>query len=74
MNRGIRLCLAMLLVSGLVACTTTHETAKVRQYPEGAIVHDTTYVQQVERMARSRGVSVHWLNPPIKRMPTSSDN
>lgn len=31
-------------------------------------VDDQAYIAQVERMARDRGVSVHWINPPQKRV------
>lgn len=73
MNIGIRFCLATLLVSGLGACTTTHETAKSSQHASGTIVQDTTYVRQVERIARKRGVDVKWVNPPIRRSVASND-
>jgi hypothetical protein len=33
------------------------------------VVTDTEYVMVVEDIARRRGVSVHWLNPPMKRIP-----
>jgi hypothetical protein len=31
-------------------------------------VDDQAYIAQVERTARDRGVSVHWVNPPQKRV------
>ena len=32
------------------------------------IVDDAAYIAQVEHVARSRGVSVRWVNPPQKRV------
>ncbi|HEX2596163.1 MAG TPA: hypothetical protein VHL61_06865 [Luteimonas sp.] len=31
-------------------------------------VDDAAYIAQVEHTARDRGVSVHWVNPPKKRV------
>jgi hypothetical protein len=31
-------------------------------------VDDQAYIAQVEHTARDRGVSVHWINPPQKRV------
>ena len=33
------------------------------------VVMDVQYVGAVEQTARRRGVSVHWVNPPQKRIP-----
>lgn len=73
MSRSIRFCFVALVLSGLAACTTTQEVAAAREYAPGAIVQDVVYVEQVERMARSRGVSVHWVNPPIRRVPVADN-
>jgi hypothetical protein len=32
------------------------------------IVDDSAYIAQVEHLARSRGVSVHWVNPPQRHV------
>ena len=33
-------------------------------------VDDAAYIARVERVAFDRGVSVRWVNPPQKRVPT----
>jgi hypothetical protein len=38
------------------------------------IVDDSAYIAQVEHMARARGVSVHWVNPPQKRVKDLQQN
>lgn len=35
-------------------------------------VDDQDYVARVEQAARARGVSVHWVNPPQKRVGGSN--
>ena len=46
---------------------------KSAMYPN-QIVDDAAYIAQVEHMARSRGVSVHWVNPPQKRLKDLQQN
>lgn len=36
--------------------------------PTERVVDDVAYVATVERVARRRGVTVHWFNPPTKRV------
>ncbi|GGK10268.1 hypothetical protein [Luteimonas terricola] len=38
------------------------------------VVQDAEYVAIVERVARRRGVSVRWFNPPTKRVGADSDS
>jgi hypothetical protein len=42
-------------------------------YPN-AVVDDAAYVAQVEQLARARGVSVRWVNPPQKRVKDLQQN
>ena len=61
---------------GLAACTSagtksayvapaTVEHATSQQV---RTVQDSNYVVEVESIARQRGVQVHWINPPTKRI------
>ena len=54
-----------LAVTALAGCAGMQE--KSAMYPN-QVVDDAAYIAQVEHMARSRGVSVHWVNPPQKRV------
>lgn len=36
--------------------------------PKQKLVKDSTYISQVEAVARQRGVEVHWVNPPVQRV------
>lgn len=62
----------LMLVSTLVAasallagCATTPATPT--EQVSGRFYVDGAYVQAVERAARTRGVGVHWINPPEQR-------
>lgn len=65
-------------ILGLAACASRQGTAA---YVEPAatggrqtvanpapIVTDDAYVAKVERIARRRGIEVHWVNAPTKRV------
>ena len=41
--------------------------------PPDRIVQDAEYVVVVERVARRRGLEVHWVNPPLRRVATGGD-
>ncbi len=53
--------LSMLMLGG---CSSMHAKSAVVTPMD---VDDTAYVARVERVARARGVSVRWVNPPQKR-------
>lgn len=78
MNSLLRCCLIAVPVLGLVACASH---GGPRYQPEMAAVvqptafeQDAVYIQTVERIARQRGVSVKWINPPLKRTVASADS
>ena len=54
--------LSMLMMGG---CTSMQDKSAMNQPRE---VDDAAYIAQVEQTARTRGVSVHWVNPPQKRV------
>jgi hypothetical protein len=56
--------LSMLMMGG---CSTMDDRSAMAQ---PRVVDDAAYIAQVEQTARSRGVSVHWVNPPQKRVGT----
>ena len=49
-------------------CSTMHDRSTSMR---PADVEDGAYVARVERTARDRGVSVHWVNPPLKRVAST---
>lgn len=55
----------------LAACTSTQEQASYsapqRVDNPRAVVTDSAYVAQVERVARRRGIHVQWVHMPTKR-------
>lgn len=65
-------------VLGLAACASQQETAAyvepaaVGGQPAAAnpapIVTDDAYMAKVERIALRRGIDVHWVNVPTKRV------
>lgn len=71
-----KMCL-MVLAAGLIlpGCATTSDSAYVPSQRQTApstkysprIETDDAYVAQVERIARRRGISVHWIHSPTKR-------
>ncbi len=71
--RIIRFVLVIVIYVGLSACATSGSA----NYPGNStanskynkrIVVNQNYVQQVEHMAKKRGVEIVWLNPPTKRV------
>ncbi len=74
MNTCIRLSLALAVGLSLSGCATTSEyaaapTAKpapgTKYSPR--LEDDAAYVAYVERTARRRGITVHWVHRPVKR-------
>lgn len=62
-------------VLGMTGCASQQETAAYvepaavgGQADPGAIVVDTAYMSRVERIALRRGIDVHWVNAPTKRV------
>ncbi len=79
MNAMPRIAILSLSLVGLAACTSagTRSTyiAPTTVAPaasnEVRSVRDDNYVAGVEWIARQRGVQVHWVNPPVKRVYAS---
>jgi hypothetical protein len=72
------LCMLAMLVAGLSlsGCRTMDESAYVappaKQVTPGTqyaprIEENTAYMTRVESMASRRGITVHWVNKPVKR-------
>ncbi|NLG59681.1 MAG: hypothetical protein GX538_05925 [Gammaproteobacteria bacterium] len=76
MNTLLRCCVAAATVAGLAACahsgTMGYQSAAVE--PSSEFQHDGEYIQAVEYTARHRGVEVHWVNPPLKRLVATADD
>jgi hypothetical protein len=66
-----RASLVALALVGLGGCAGMQD--KSAMYPN-QVVDDGAYIAQVEHLARSRGVSVHWVNPPQKRIKDLQQN
>lgn len=58
---------AALVATALAAGCATSQTAHTEPQP-GRLYVDGAYVEAVERAARSRGVSVHWINAPENKL------
>ncbi|MFT3896653.1 MAG: hypothetical protein QM719_03000 [Thermomonas sp.] len=76
MQTRTRILFVALAATGLAACTSTQEkssfaTATRVEAPSNMTVDDN-YVNRVEYLARQRGVEVHWVNMPTKRMATTT--
>lgn len=71
----IRLLAAALATAAIAGCATTRETAQRPVAESGSqIATDSAYIEQVERVARTRGVRVVWVNPPVRRIESGSDD
>ncbi|WP_202842790.1 hypothetical protein [Luteimonas saliphila] len=71
MSRPLRLFSFFIVATLLTACAGTHRVVSAAPPPPpapGAIVIDSEYVAIVQSMALRRGVDVHWVNPPVKRV------
>ena len=72
MNRVLRLAPAFALVVLLSSCTSTGPVATTRAgsaLAPGTPVTDDAYMAAVHAKAQRRGVEVHWVNPPVTRVP-----
>lgn len=74
MNTCIRLSLALAVGSLLPGCVTTSEFASAPAAEPASpgtdsprLEDDAAYVAHVERTARRRGITVHWVHKPVKR-------
>lgn len=74
MNMLLRVLCAGLLLTGLAACTATHDPAIAKASPSPPMTAaatqpstDAAYVATVEHIARRRGVEVVWVHPPKKK-------
>lgn len=75
MNTCIRLSLVLAVGLSLSGCATTSEYAAspaAKPAPPGTkysprLEDDAAYVAYVERTARRRGITVHWVHKPVKR-------
>lgn len=56
----------------LTACASSGGMASSQPassyHPPEKVTRDERYVAMVERVARRRGVKVHWINPPTRRV------
>lgn len=75
MNTLLRCCILCAAVLLMVACashgTMQSQPAVAATTPDG-YEQDTRYIHAVEYVARRRGVEVHWVNPPLKRIVASA--
>ena len=80
MNAIPGIAVVSLVLAGLVGCTGAdtksayvapsavegHAVTEMRTRPDGR------YIAEVEHLARQRGVRVHWVNPPERRVLVAS--
>jgi hypothetical protein len=59
--------LATLAMAALNGCSSMQDKSAMSRPMD---VDDAAYVARVERVALNRGVSVRWVNPPTKRVPS----
>jgi hypothetical protein len=68
----LRFAIAATAMAGLAACAGTQHrataAAPVEHVRTGTYQGDPEYVAAVEHVARRRGVQVHWVNPPVRRV------
>ncbi len=63
---------ALTIALGVCACTSApQKTAAVESHRVGDVVQDDAYVDQVERIARRRGIGITWINAPSRRVAAS---
>lgn len=77
MNTLLRCCIpcaAALLMAACASHGTMRSQPAATATTPAAYEQDTRYIQAVEYVARRRGVEVHWVNPPLKRMIASADD
>ena len=61
----------------LAACASSGGLAKAPAQPQAqpsdTITTDAEYMALVERVARRRGVTIRWFNPPVKHAAAVAD-
>lgn len=70
MSRSACFCIVLALAAISAGCATTSEStarAAPARWSGQTIVQDHAYIQQVETLARRRGIDVTWVHPPVKR-------
>jgi hypothetical protein len=67
--KAVRITLCGIAVSVLAGCASTSEYVD-----ESRHVQDDQYVSAVEEIAKRRGVRVHWVNPPDRRIVVASND
>lgn len=78
MNASLRAALVSVAALGLAACSSMHEKstyvppASVSGSQQVSIQQDAEYMAIVERIARRRGITLEWVNPPSKRVVASN--
>ena len=68
MNASLKIAAMGLCICGLAACASNQDKTT---YAPGTRVapadqQDDAYVARVESIARARGITVRWVNPPTK--------
>lgn len=66
MNAKLRVAMLSLSVVMLSACTTTGGMSRAAP-KESPMTDEERYVAQVERLARTRGIEVVWINRPLSK-------
>lgn len=67
MGMRLKALLAVAAIAGGAGCSTTNTLAQAGpQATPQRYAQDADYVAQVEKLARKRGVRVHWVNAPLK--------
>jgi hypothetical protein len=59
--------LSMIALGGCSSMQSKDQAVAAR----GIDIDDADYVDRVDRLARERGVAVHWVNPPTKHVSGS---
>jgi hypothetical protein len=78
MTRSATFCAVAALAVLATGCATTSESTAYAPSPAPTtgtrvIEQDHAYMQQVEHVARRRGIGVTWVNPPMKRRVRSTN-
>ena len=75
MNAKLHRVLVAIPVLALAACASSGGMASKASphHNPSRQVTDAEYMALVERKALSRGVDVHWVQPPLKRVVASDD-
>lgn len=75
MNSLLRCCIVALAAAGVGACASQGSAGYAASAPAqvpGNHVPDARYIARVEQLARRRGIDVHWVNPPLRRVTVAT--